>query len=312
MKILVTGGAGFIGSHLCKRLSAQGHKVVCLDNLSSGDGNLDDIIALNGAEFIEHDVTKSLLDLQRLYDIDRIYNLACPASPSRYQVDPISTMKTNVIGAVNVLDLAGATGARILQASTSEVYGSPDRNPQSENYWGNVNPIGPRSCYDEGKRAAESLFFDYYRMHCIDIRVARLFNTYGPNMGIDDGRVVSNFIVQALKGNDITLHGYGSQTRSLCFVDDMVQGLIGMMESDCMGPVNLGNPDEYYTMNELAYHVKRLTDSDSCIIRTKLPEDDPPIRRPDIRLAKEQFGWEPKIDLETGLKRTIENFRNRI
>lgn len=305
-KILVTGGAGFIGSHLCKRLLDAGHEVLCVDNFFTG--NKDNVIELfnnKHFELMRHDVTFPLY-----VEVDEIYNLACPASPVHYQFDPVQTTKTSVHGAINMLGLAKRTKAKILQASTSEVYGDPEVHPQPESYWGRVNPVGIRSCYDEGKRCAETLFFDYWRQHKLDIRVIRIFNTYGPNMHPNDGRVVSNFIVQALKGEDITVYGDGSQTRSFQYVDDLVNGMILMMENDknFIGPVNLGNPGEF-TIKELAEKVIAMTGSSSKIIYKPLPQDDPRQRKPDISLAKEKLDWEPKIKLDEGLVKTIEYFK---
>lgn len=305
-RILVTGGAGFIGSHLCRRLIEEGNEVICVDNLFTGSKkNIETLLDNNRFEFMRHDVTKELL-----VEVDQIYNLACPASPVHYQYNPVKTMKTSVMGAINMLGLAKRVKARILQASTSEVYGNPHVHPQPEEYWGNVNPIGIRSCYDEGKRAAETLFFDYHRQNGVDIKVIRIFNTYGPNMNPDDGRVVSNFIVQALKGEDITIYGDGKQTRSFCYVDDLVEGMVRMMNSreGFTGPVNLGNPGEF-TMLELAEKVLALTGSKSKIVYQPLPQDDPTQRKPVIDLAKKELGWEPKIVLEEGLKKTIEYFK---
>ena len=305
MKILVTGGAGFIGSHLCKRLVGEGHEVICLDNLVSGSkNNIASLLSDSRFTFIEGDVTEPI-DLET----DRIYNLACPASPVHYQADPVKTFKTSVIGAINMLELSRKYGARILQTSTSEVYGNPLEHPQKETYLGNVNPAGIRSCYDEGKRGAETLFFDYHRQYGVDIRVVRIFNTYGPWMAKDDGRVVSNFIVQALNGEDLTVYGDGSQTRSLCYVDDTVEALVRMMEqTDCIGPVNIGNPDER-TVGELAEAVIRMTGSSSRIAYRDLPKDDPEKRRPDITLAKKYLGWKPTVPFEEGIGKTVEYFR---
>ena len=304
-RILVTGGAGFLGSHLCDKLLADGNDVICLDNLFTGSkDNIRHLLANPCFEFIRHDVTEPI----RL-EVDQIYNLACPASPVHYQYNPIKTAKTSVLGALNMLGLAKRTKARILQASTSEVYGNPQVHPQPESYWGSVNPIGIRSCYDEGKRLAETLFFDYHRQNGVDIRVIRIFNTYGPRMNPSDGRVVSNFIVQALRGEDITVYGDGTQTRSFCYVDDLIEGMVRMMEAEAFtGPVNLGNPGEF-TMLELAEKVIRLTGSKSRIVNEPLPSDDPAQRRPVIDLAKEKLGWRPTIDLEEGLERTIAYFR---
>jgi UDP-glucuronate decarboxylase len=304
-RILVTGGAGFIGSHLCERLLARGDEVLCVDNFfTSRRQNIRHLFDRPTFEFMRHDITWPLY-----VEVDQIYNLACPASPVHYQFDPVQTTKTSVHGAINVLGLAKRLKARILQSSTSEVYGDPAVHPQNESYWGNVNPIGPRACYDEGKRCAETLFFDYYRQHKLQIRVIRIFNTYGPRMHPNDGRVVSNFIVQALKGEPITLYGTGSQTRSFCYVDDLVTGMIAMMDQDeLVGPVNLGNPGEF-TILELATMVKELTGSKSEIVIQPLPQDDPVRRRPDITLAKEKLGWEPTIPLREGLIRTVAYFR---
>ncbi len=306
-KILVTGGAGFLGSHLCDRLIAQGHQVVCLDSFFTGSER--NIAALSGNPaftLMRHDV----VDPVRIEGLDEIYNLACPASPVHYQYDPIHTMKTSVLGALNMLELARATGAKVFQASTSEVYGDPAVHPQPESYWGNVNSIGIRSCYDEGKRAAETLFFDYQRAHKLRIKVVRIFNTYGPRMAADDGRVVSNFIVQALRGEDLTVYGDGSQTRSFCYADDLVEGFMRLMNSDdgVVGPVNMGNPGEF-TMIELTERVLRLTGSKSKLVYMPLPQDDPRQRQPDIARAKALLGWEPVVELEQGLERTIAYFR---
>lgn len=308
-RILVTGGAGFIGSHLIDRLLGQGHEVLCADNLFTGTRrNIDHLHAEPRFEFMRHDVTFPLY-----VEVDEIYNLACPASPVHYQHDPVQTTKTSVHGAINVLGLAKRLKAKVFQASTSEVYGDPAIHPQVESYWGNVNPIGPRSCYDEGKRCAETLFFDYHRQHGVQIKVLRIFNTYGPRMHPADGRVVSNFIVQALRGEDITIYGDGSQTRSFCFVDDLVEGIIRMMATgpDVTGPINLGNPGEF-TMLELAEHVIRLTGSASKIVHRPLPQDDPRQRQPDISVAKKLLDWEPTVNLEAGLKKTIGYFRTLI
>lgn len=306
-KILVTGGAGFIGSHLCRRLLADGHDVLCVDNLYTGTkANILELFENNHFEFMRHDVTFPLY-----VEVDQIYNLACPASPVHYQFDPVQTTKTSVHGAINMLGLAKRTKARILQASTSEVYGDPEVHPQPETYWGKVNTIGPRACYDEGKRCAETLFFDYYRQHQLDIRVVRIFNTYGTNMHPNDGRVVSNFVVQALRNQDITLYGDGLQTRSFQYIDDLIDGMIRMMnnETGFTGPVNIGNPDEF-TIKELAEKVlKLLPESKSKIVYKPLPQDDPKQRQPDISLAKEKLGWEPKVKLDDGLKKTIQYFR---
>ena len=304
-RVLVTGGAGFLGSHLCERLLAEGNDVICLDNLFTGSkDNIRQLLDNPYFEFIRHDVTMPIY-----LEVDQIYNLACPASPVHYQYNPIKTAKTSVMGAMNMLGLAKRTGARILQASTSEVYGNPEVHPQPESYWGSVNPIGRRSCYDEGKRMAETLFFDYHRQHGVDIRVIRIFNTYGPRMNPSDGRVVSNFIVQALRGEDITVYGDGSQTRSFCYVDDLVDGMVRMMGAeDFIGPVNLGNPGEF-TMLELAEKVIALTGAGSRILYRPLPSDDPTQRRPVIDLAKERLAWGPTIALEDGLRKTIAYFK---
>lgn len=308
-RILVTGGAGFVGSHLIDRLLEQGHEVICVDNLFTGSKrNIDHLHNHNRFEFIRHDVTFPLY-----VEVDEIYNLACPASPVHYQYDPVQTTKTSVHGAINMLGLAKRLNCKIFQASTSEVYGDPAVHPQPESYWGNVNPIGIRSCYDEGKRCAETLFFDYHRQHNLNIKVVRIFNTYGPRMHHADGRVVSNFIVQALLGDPITIYGDGSQTRSFCYVDDLVEGFIRFMESpsEITGPINMGNPGEF-TMLELAEKVIRLTGSKSKLTFQDLPSDDPKQRRPDISLAKSALNWEPKVDLEQGLIRTIDYFRSRV
>ena len=305
MRILVTGGAGFIGSHLCRRLVDNGDDVICLDNLFTGaKKNIYPLLEYKNFEFVRHDVIK-----EYFAEVDQIYNLACPASPPHYQYNPVKTMKTSVMGAINMLGLAKRVKARILQASTSEVYGNPNVHPQTEDYWGNVNPVGIRSCYDEGKRAAETLFFDYHRQNDVDIKVIRIFNTYGPNMNPDDGRVVSNFTMQALRGEDITIYGDGTQTRSFCYVDDLVEGIIRMMNSrdGFTGPVNLGNPGEF-TMLELAEKVIEHTGSKSQIVHKALPQDDPTQRKPDISLAKKELGWEPVIPLEEGLKKVIPYF----
>ena len=305
-RVLVTGGAGFIGSHLCTRLVNEGNDVICVDNFFTGSkNNIEPLMDMHNFELIRHDVTKELL-----VEVDQIYNLACPASPVHYQYNPVKTMKTSVMGAINMLGLAKRVKARVLQASTSEVYGNPNVHPQPEEYWGNVNPIGIRSCYDEGKRAAETLFFDYHRQNNVDIKVIRIFNTYGPNMNPNDGRVVSNFIVQALRGDDITIYGDGTQTRSFCYVDDLVEGMIRMMNSrdGFTGPVNLGNPGEF-TMLELAEKVIALTGSSSKIVHEPLPADDPTQRKPVIDLAKKELDWEPTIALDDGLKKTIEYFK---
>mgnify|MGYP002632456689 FL=1 len=308
-RILVTGGAGFVGSHLIDRLLEQGHEVICADNLFTGSKrNIDHLHNHDRFEFIRHDVTFPLY-----VEVDEIYNLACPASPVHYQYDPVQTTKTAVHGAINMLGLARRLNCKIFQASTSEVYGNPSVHPQPESYWGNVNPIGIRSCYDEGKRCAETLFFDYRRQHKLDIKVVRIFNTYGPRMHHADGRVVSNFIVQALLGDPITIYGDGSQTRSFCYVDDLVEGLIRFMESpsEVTGPINMGNPGEF-TMLELAEKVIRLTGSKSKLTFQDLPSDDPIQRRPDISLAQSALDWEPTIDLEQGLIRTIDYFKSHV
>ena len=303
MRILVTGAAGFLGSHLVDRLVKEGNDVLAVDNYFTGArSNLSHHLGNPQVELLRHDVTFPLF-----VEVDAIYNLASPASPIHYQRDPVQTMKTNVLGAVNMLGLAKRLKVPIFQASTSEVYGDPEVHPQPESYWGRVNPIGPRACYDESKRAAETLFFDYHRQHGLDIRVARIFNTYGPRMATGDGRVVSNFIVQALKGEDITVYGDGSQTRSFCYVSDLIDGFIKMMELGTVGPVNLGNPGEF-SMLELANLVIELTNSKSKIRYEELPEDDPKQRQPDISLAQVELGWEPKIDLREGLKKTIAYF----
>ena len=308
-RVLITGGGGFLGSHLCERLLNNGLEVICVDNFFTGTkDNIRHLFDNPKFEFIRHDITFPLY-----IEVDEIYNLACPASPVHYQYDPVQTTKTSVHGAINMLGLAKRVSAKILQASTSEVYGDPEIHPQPEAYWGRVNPIGPRSCYDEGKRCAETLFFDYFRQHHLNIKVARIFNTYGPRMHPNDGRVVSNFILQALRGEPITIYGDGDHTRSFCYVDDLVDGLIGMMDSrdGFTGPVNFGNPDEYSIL-ELAEKIIALTGSKSAIIHKPLPEDDPKQRQPDIRLAKTELGWEPKVALEDGLKMTIQYFKQQI
>jgi UDP-glucuronate decarboxylase len=306
-KILVTGGAGFLGSHLCERLLAQGHDVLCVDNYFTGTkDNIAHLLSNPRFETMRHDVTFPLY-----VEVDEIFNLACPASPVHYQHDPVQTTKTSVHGAINMLGLAKRLGAKILQASTSEVYGDPEVHPQQESYWGRVNPIGIRSCYDEGKRCAETLFFDYWRQHDLRIKVVRIFNTYGPRMHPNDGRVVSNFIVQALRGEQITIYGDGMQTRSFCYVDDLVEAMIRMMNTrdDFTGPVNIGNPGEF-TMIELAQQVIRLTASKSSLVHKPLPADDPKQRQPDISLAKRELGgWEPQVKLEDGLQKAIAYFR---
>ena len=308
-KILVTGGAGFIGSHLCKKLIEQGNDVICIDNYFTGTKeNIAGLLNNPYFEAIRHDICFPLY-----VEVDEIYNLACPASPIHYQHDPVQTTKTTVHGAINMLGLAKRVNARILQASTSEVYGDPAEHPQKEDYWGNVNPIGPRSCYDEGKRCAETLFFDYQRQHDLDIKVIRIFNTYGPNMHPNDGRVVSNFIVQALTNQDIPVYGNGEQTRSFCYVDDLIDGMIKMMSSakGIYGPTNLGNPIEYKII-ELAEMIIKLTNSKSKIINKNLPTDDPVRRKPDISKAKKDINWEPNIDVTDGLKKTIDYFKKQI
>jgi UDP-glucuronate decarboxylase len=304
-RILITGGAGFLGSHLCKKLLASGHEVICVDNFFTGSKRNIRILSDNpNFELIRHDVTFPLF-----IEVDEIYNLACPASPVHYQYDPVQTTKTSVHGAINMLGLAKRIKAKIFQASTSEVYGDPTVHPQPEDYWGNVNPIGYRSCYDEGKRCAETLFFDYYRQHNLKIKVARIFNTYGPNMQPNDGRVVSNFILQALTDQPITIYGDGSQTRSFCYVDDLIDGFIGLMDSadEVTGPMNLGNPGEF-TVKELAENIIEMTGSKSKLEYLPLPEDDPKQRQPDISLAKSTLNWEPKVKLRDGLKQTIQYF----
>src|SRR5450830_812931 len=306
-RVLVTGGAGFIGSHLCRRLLDLGHDVLCVDNFYTGTRhNVRELLSNPRFELMRHDVCFPLY-----VEVDEIYNLACPASPIHYQFDPVQTTKTSVHGAINMLGLAKRVKAKILQASTSEVYGNPSVSPQTEAYWGNVNPIGPRSCYDEGKRCAETLFFDYYRQHNLDIKVARLFNTYGPRMHPNDGRVVSNFIVQALKGEDITIYGDGSQTRSFCYVDDLIEGLVRMMNTEAgfTGPINMGNPNEF-SMLELAEKVLHVVGGKSKLAYHPLPTDDPKQRQPDIALAKEKLGWTPTVQLDDGLKETVNYFRS--
>ncbi len=309
VRILVTGGAGFLGSHLSERLVVEGHDVICLDNFYTGSkSNISHLLPYSNFELLRHDVTFPLY-----VEVDQIYNLACPASPIHYQRDPVQTTKTSVHGAINMLGLAKRTGARILQASTSEVYGDPEIHPQEESYWGRVNPVGIRSCYDEGKRCAETLFFDYWRQNQIEIKVARIFNTYGPRMHPDDGRVVSNFIVQALKGEDITIYGDGKQTRSFCYVSDLIDGMVKFMDSsrEITGPMNLGNPTEF-SIVELAKQVIELTNSSSKLIMYPLPSDDPRQRKPDISLASKTINWAPTIDLKSGLSATIEYFESVI
>lgn len=310
-RILVTGGAGFIGSHLCKRLLENftdgGNYVICLDNFFTGSkDNVKDLVQNPNFKLVEHDITKEYYE-----DVDQIYNLACPASPPHYQYNAIKTIKTSVLGVINMLGLAKRCGAKILQASTSEVYGDPKIHPQPESYWGNVNPIGIRSCYDEGKRCAETLMMDYHRQHGVDIRIVRIFNTYGPNMDMNDGRVVSNFIVQALKGEDITVYGKGNQTRSFCYVDDLVDGLIKAMNGKCIGPINLGNNSER-TILDFAKTIIEMTGSNSKIIYKDLPSDDPMQRQPDLTLAKSELNWQPTTDIKEGLEKTIEYFKGKI
>ena len=308
-RILITGGAGFIGSHLCERLLNEGNDVICLDNFFTGSkDNIRHLLDNNRFELVRHDVTK-----EYYAEVDRIYNMACPASPPHYQYNPIKTIKTSVLGVTNMLGLAKRCRATILQASTSEVYGNPLVHPQTEDYWGNVNPIGIRSCYDEGKRCAETLMMDYHRQNNVDTRIIRIFNTYGPNMDPNDGRVVSNFIVQALQNKDITMYGDGTQTRSFCYVSDLVDGIVKMMnnEQKFIGPVNLGNPSER-TVYDLAELIIKLTNSNSKIKFAPLPQDDPLQRKPDISLAKKELGWEPKVDIEEGLLKTIEYFAKKI
>jgi len=305
-RVLVTGGSGFLGSHLCERLLSEGHDVICADNLySSRKDNIAHLLMHPRFEFMRHDVTFPLY-----VEVDEIYNLACPASPVHYQFDPVQTTKTSVHGAINMLGLAKRTGAKIFQASTSEVYGDPEEHPQREQYWGRVNPIGVRSCYDEGKRCAETLFFDYWRQHRLDIKVVRIFNTYGPRMHPNDGRVVSNFIVQALRGEDITIYGNGAQTRSFCYVDDLIEAFVRVMATPqgFTGPVNIGNPGEF-TILELAEKILKIIGGPSKIIFKPLPQDDPKQRQPDISLAREALSWEPKINLDAGLEKTIFYFR---
>ncbi len=306
-RVLVTGGAGFLGSHLCERLLQSGHDVLCLDNFYTGaKRNIDHLLDSHSFELLRHDVTFPLF-----VEVDQIYNLACPASPIHYQNDPVQTTKVNVHGSINMLGLAKRVKATILQASTSEIYGNPTIHPQVEGYWGNVNPLGPRACYDEGKRCAETLFFDYHRQHKVAIKVARIFNTYGPRMHPNDGRVVSNFIIQALQGNPITIYGDGSQTRSFCYVDDLIDALIRLMQTPttCTGPINVGNPEEF-TILELAQLIIRLTGSKSKIVSLGLPQDDPERRKPDISLAKSTLDWLPKVQLEEGITRTIGYFED--
>ena len=302
-RILVTGGGGFIGSHLCEKLLQTDNEVICVDNYFTGSKqNIIPLLDNPNFELIRHDITFPLY-----LEVDEIYNLACPASPVHYQFDPVQTIKTNVHGAINMLGLAKRTKSKILQASTSEVYGNPEIHPQTEDYWGNVNPIGPRACYDEGKRAAETLFFDYHRQHGVDIRIARIFNTYGPRMAVNDGRVVSNFIIQALKNEPITIFGDGLQTRSFCYVEDMVGGLISLMEGEDIGPINLGTTIEL-TIMQLAEKIIQLSNSKSEIKNQDLPQDDPIRRKPDLSFAESSINWEPKVGIEEGLKKTIEYF----
>ncbi|HNW25859.1 MAG TPA: SDR family oxidoreductase [Candidatus Gastranaerophilaceae bacterium] len=308
-KILVTGGAGFIGSHLCKRLLNEGNYVICLDNFFTGSkDNVKELLNNSNFKLVEHDITE-----EYNADVDEIYNMACPASPPHYQYDPIKTNKTSVIGILNMLELAKRNKAKILQASTSEVYGDPKVHPQTESYWGNVNPIGIRSCYDEGKRCAETFMMDYHRQYGVDIRIIRIFNTYGPNMDPNDGRVVSNFIIQALKGEDITVYGDGNQTRSFCYVDDLVDGIIKMMNNSqgFIGPVNLGNPSER-TILDFAKMIIEMTETKSKIIHKPLPSDDPMQRKPDLTVAKRELGWQPTTDIKVGIAKTIEYFSKKI
>ena len=304
-RVLVTGGAGFLGSHLCDALIGMGHEVICADNYYTGSKqNIKQLMDYSRFELIRHDVAFPLY-----VEVDEIYNLACPASPIHYQRDPVMTTKTSVSGAINMLGLAKRTGSKVFQASTSEIYGNPEIHPQPESYWGNVNPIGPRACYDEGKRCAETLFYDYHRQYGVDIRVARIFNTYGPRMNADDGRVVSNFIVQALRGEDITIYGDGSQTRSFCYADDLVEGFIRLMNSEVTDPVNLGNPGEF-TVRELAEKIVDITGTKSKIVYKDLPVDDPTQRKPVIDRAKDKLKWQPEVQLDEGLRRTIKYFDN--
>ncbi|RPA68612.1 SDR family oxidoreductase [Cyclobacteriaceae bacterium YHN15] len=308
-RILVTGGAGFLGSHLCKKLLNEGNEVLCVDNFFTGrKQNIHDLLDYKSFEFLRHDITSPLY-----VEVDQIYNLACPASPIHYQFDPVQTTKTSVMGAINMLGLAKRLKIKILQASTSEVYGDPAIHPQPENYWGNVNTIGPRACYDEGKRCAETLFFDYHRQHKLEIKVMRIFNTYGPHMQANDGRVVSNFIMQALQNQPITIYGLGTQTRSFCYVDDLIEGMYALMQTnnEITGPINIGNPGEF-SMIELAEAVIELTNSKSELIFNPLPKDDPQKRRPDITQAREILGWEPKIALREGLEKTISYFEGQL
>tara|TARA_B100000287_G_C20510634_1_gene732858 strand:- start:61 stop:1008 length:948 start_codon:yes stop_codon:yes gene_type:complete len=308
-KILVTGGAGFVGSHLCERLVNLGHDVICVDNLITGSKkNIKNLLGKYNFEFLRHDITQPII-----LEVDQIYNLACPASPVQYQVDPVQTLKASVHGSINMLGIAKRTGAKILQASTSEVYGDPKVHPQPESYVGSVNPIGPRACYDEGKRAAETLFFDYHRQHNVDIRVVRIFNTYGPKMSLNDGRVISNFIVQSIRGDDLTVYGDGSQTRSFCYVEDLINGFLMFMDDDIhfTGPLNMGNTIEL-SMQELAEKIIAISKSNSKIIYKSLPVDDPKQRKPDLRLVKDKLNWIPRINIEVGLKHTLKYFSDLI
>lgn len=306
-KILITGGAGFIGSHLCEKLLNEGNYIICLDNFFTGSkSNIAHLIENKNFELIEHDITEEIF-----IEVDQIYNLACPASPVHYQFNPINTLKTSVLGVINMLELARRCNARILQASTSEVYGDPKVHPQKEDYWGNVNPIGLRSCYDEGKRCAETFMMDYNRQNNVDIRIIRIFNTYGPKMDINDGRVVSNFIVQALRGEDITVYGDGYQTRSFCYIDDLIDGMMKMMDGNYIGPVNLGNNNEY-TILDFAKLIIEMTGSKSKIVFKELPSDDPVQRRPDLTLAECELNWQPKINIKVGLEKTIEYFKGKL
>ena len=308
-KILVTGGAGFVGSHLCERLVNLGHDVICVDNLITGSKkNIKNLLGKYNFEFLRHDITQPII-----LEVDQIYNLACPASPVQYQVDPVQTLKASVHGSINMLGIAKRTGAKILQASTSEVYGDPKVHPQPESYVGSVNPIGPRACYDEGKRAAETLFFDYHRQHNVDIRVVRIFNTYGPKMSLNDGRVISNFIVQSIRGDDLTVYGDGSQTRSFCYVEDLINGFLMFMDDDIhfTGPLNMGNTIEL-SMQELAEKIIAISKSNSKIIYKSLPVDDPKQRKPDLKLVKDKLNWIPRINIEVGLKHTLKYFSDLI
>ena len=308
-KILVTGGAGFVGSHLCERLVNLGHDVICVDNLITGSKkNIKNLLGKYNFEFLRHDITQPII-----LEVDQIYNLACPASPVQYQVDPVQTLKASVHGSINMLGIAKRTGAKILQASTSEVYGDPKVHPQPESYVGSVNPIGPRACYDEGKRAAETLFFDYHRQHNVDIRVVRIFNTYGPKMSLNDGRVISNFIVQSIRGDDLTVYGDGSQTRSFCYIEDLINGFLMFMDDDIhfTGPLNMGNTIEL-SMQELAEKIISISKSNSKIIYKSLPVDDPKQRKPDLKLVKDKLNWIPRINIEVGLKHTLKYFSDLI